>query len=131
MSLFDASFFKRLGFYMFGLSIGIVFIAFFFKKKTEETGTSFCYFPNCRTLKDMRSKPISYAEEINELLSTKALDSTDIISFFTSGDVDFARSDTKSIPCRTYYIEGMVKGGEAVLEVMNCNEKVLVKGLTY
>jgi hypothetical protein len=129
MSLFDASFFKRLGFYLFGLSIGIVFLAFFFKKKTEETGVSFCYFPNCRTLKDMRSKPISYSAEIQRLLANQQLDTTDINSFFNDGDVDFGRSDTKSVACKTYYIEGVVNTKEAVLEVKNCREKVLVQAL--
>lgn len=129
MSLFDAAFFKRLGFYLFGLSIGIIFLAFFFKKKTEETGTEFCYFPNCRTLKDIRSKPISYSEEINELLQTEKLDSTDIASFLTDGSVDFKRSDTKSVPCKTYFIEGVVDEQEAVLEVKNCREKVLIQNL--
>ncbi len=130
MSLFDASFFKRLGFYLFGLSIGIIFLAFFFKKKTKETGVSFCYFPNCRTLKDMRSKPISYSEEINQLLENQQLDTTDINSFFRDGDVDFGRSDTKSVPCKTYFIEGIIDENEAVLEVKNCLEKVLVQGLS-
>lgn len=129
MSLFDAAFFKRLGFYLVGLSIGIVFLAFFFKKKTEETGTEFCYFPNCRTLKDIRSKPISYSGEINELLQTEELDSTDIIAFLNDGDVDFRRSDTKSVPCKTYFIEGVVDQKEAVLEVQNCRDEVLVKKL--
>lgn len=128
MALFDASFFKRLGFYLFGLSVGIVFLAFFFKKKTEETGVSFCYFPNCRTLKDMRSKPISYSQEIQQLLVNQQLDTTDIMAFFKDGDVDFGRSDTKSVPCKTYFIEGTINEKEAVIEVKNCRGKVLVEG---
>ena len=129
MSLFDASFFKRLGFYLFGLSIGIIFLAFFFKKKTEETGTSFCYLPNCRTLKDMRSKPISYSEEIKALIASQELDSTDITKFFIEGDVDFGKSDTKSVPCKTYFIEGIVGEKNAVLEVKNCQEQIFVSSI--
>ncbi len=129
MSIFDAAFFKRLGFYLFGLSIGIVFLAFFFKKKTDETGVSFCYLPNCRTLKDMRSKPISYSKEISAMLGSGQIDSTDIVSFFTSGDVDFGKSDTRSTPCRTYFINGTLKGAKAVLKVGNCTERVEVIGL--
>ena len=129
MSLFDASFFKRLGFYLFGLSIGIVFLAFFFKKKTEETGVSFCYFPNCRTLKDMRTKPISYSDEIQALLADKQLDTIMINDFFQNGDVDFSRSDTESQPCKTYFVEGIVNEKETVLKVKNCPTKVLVEQL--
>ncbi len=129
MSLFDASFFKRLGFYLIGLSIGIVFLAFFFKKKTEATGVSFCYFPNCRTLKDLRSKPISYSDEIQALLANKQLDTIMITNFFQNGDVDFGRSDTESKPCKTYFIEELVNEKERVLQVKNCPTEVLVEKL--
>ncbi len=116
---------------MVGLSIGIVFLTFFFKKKTEETGTSFCYFPNCRTLKDIRSKPVSYAEEVQKLLQNNQLDSLDIVHFFNEGEVDFGKSDTKSTSCKTYFIEGSINDKKAVLKVKNCLEKVLVEEISY
>ena len=75
-------FLKRLGFYMIGLAIGIVFLAFFLKKKSEETGTEFCYFPNCRTLKDIRSKPLSYSDEIEAKLKETGFDVECAISTF-------------------------------------------------
>lgn len=120
-------FLKRLGFYMIGLAIGIVFLAFFLKKKSSETGTEFCYFPNCRTLKDIRSKPLSYSEEIKTMIETKKLDSLDINSLLTGGDVDFRRSDTKSAGCKTYFIEGEVKGEAVILKVKNCRNKALAE----
>lgn len=118
------AFLKRLGFYLVGLSIGIVFLTVFLKKKTEETGTEFCYFPNCRTLKDLRSKPISYSDEIKGLMEEKKLDTLDIAYFLRKGEVDFGKSDTKSKPCKTYFIEGLVKDKEALMKVINCTEKV-------
>jgi len=121
------AFLKRLGFYLVGLSIGIVFLTIFLKKKTEQTGTEFCYFPNCRTLKDIRSKPISYSENINTMLADKQLDSLDIVGFLNDGEVDFGRSDTKSKLCKTYYIDGYVKEKEAVLKVRNCREEVVIE----
>ena len=129
MSLFDASFFKRLGFYLIGLSVGIVFLAFFFKKKTEETGVSFCYFPNCRTLKDMRSKPMAYSDRISEMLENQALDTLLINSFFTDGDVDFSSSDTKARPCKKYRIDHEMNGVPATMYVDNCADKVVVTDL--
>lgn len=125
------AFLKRLGFYLVGLSIGLVFLAFFLKKKSEETGVEFCYFPNCRTLKDIRSKPISYSEEISELLQNKRLDSTGIAYFLTEGNVDFGKSDTKSKPCKTYFIKGKVMNEEAVLKVRNCSEKAIIENLSF
>ncbi|MEL6918730.1 MAG: DUF4258 domain-containing protein [Bacteroidota bacterium] len=125
------AFLKRLGFYLFGLSIGIVFLTFFFKKKSQETGTEFCYFPNCRVLKDMRSKPVSFSESTNEMLRSQQLDSADIRYFFKEGDIDFGRSDTQSKPCKTYLIEAEIKGKEATLQARNCNSKVLVEKITF
>jgi len=50
------AFIKRLGWYLVGVSIGLVFLAFILKKKSGEEGIDFCYLPNCRVLKDIRSK---------------------------------------------------------------------------
>ncbi len=122
-------FIKRLGYFMVGLSIGIVFLTFFLKKKADETGVSFCYLPNCRVLKDMRSKPIEYADRISEMLANQELDSLAITYFLTEGDIDFSSSDTKSKPCKTYHIEGALDLKEVTLEVRNCPNKVTIIGL--
>ncbi|NJB69763.1 hypothetical protein GGR42_000225 [Saonia flava] len=122
---------KRIGFYLVGLSIGIVFLTLFLKKKSEETGVEFCYFPNCRVLKDMRSKPLFYSDEINKMLQEKKLDSLEIANFFTNGDIDFGKSNTKTNPCKSYLIEGEVNGKDAFLKVDNCTAKLLVKSLEY
>ncbi|ADY30791.1 MULTISPECIES: hypothetical protein [Cellulophaga] len=120
------AFIKRLGWYLVGLSIGIVFLTFFLKKKSDETGTEFCYFPNCRVLKDLRSKPLSYSNDIKTLLNNKTIDSTTVAYFLNDGDIDFGNSDTKSTPCKTYKIEGLIKEKEAVLTVINCTDKVVI-----
>ena len=124
-------FLKRLGFFLVGLSIGLVFLAVFLRKKSDETGVSFCYLPNCRTLKDIRSKPLTYSEEIKQLINNKELDSTIISSFLLDGDVDFGDSDTKSKPCKTYLIQGEVHQKEAILTVSNCASKARVESITY
>ena len=120
------AFLKRLGFYLFGLAIGLIFLAVFFKKKSDETGVEFCYFPNCRTLKDIRSKPLTYSEEINTLLSSKKMDSTDIQEMLINGEVDFNKSDTKSEPCRIYFIASQ----KGFFEVKNCPEKAVLSSFT-
>ena len=120
------AFLKRLGFYLFGLSIGLVFLAFFFKKKSEETGVSFCYLPNCRTLKDLRSKPLEYADHIAKMIADKELDTLVVQQFLVDGDVDFGRSDTKATPCKLYMIEGEFKSKPVTMEVKNCDDKVIV-----
>jgi hypothetical protein len=122
-------FIKRLGYFMVGLSIGIVFLTFFLKKKTEETGVSFCYLPNCRVLKDMRSKPLYYSDVISEMLASQELDSLSLANLFNEGDINFGDSDTKSKPCKTYRIEGEIAQKPIIMEVKNCPERVTVLSL--
>ena len=125
------AFFKRLGYFLLGLSIGLVLLTIFLKKKSEITDVSFCYLPNCRTLKDIRLKPLYYSEVLDKMLKNKEIDSTDINNFLYNGDVDFGRSDTKSVPCKTYFIEGEFRNKQAVLKVINCIKKVTVATLEY
>ena len=125
------AFLKRLGFYLFGLAIGLVFLAIFFKNKTEETGVEFCYFPNCRTLKDIRSKPLSYSGDVKELMNGNQLDSVKIAYFLREGKVDFKKSDTKSNPCSTYIIEVEFDEKPAVMTVQNCPDNALIKNVDF
>ena len=118
------SFLKRLGYFLFGLSIGLVFLAFFLKKKSAETGTSFCYLPNCRVLKELRSKPISLAKITAS--STLILDSVQIQEFLLDGKVDFEASDTKAEPCGLYVINLKAEVRPAQITVENCRDSVRV-----
>ena len=125
------AFLKRLGFYLFGLAIGLVFLAIFFKKKTEETGVSFCYFPNCRTLQDIRSKPLAYSDDVRELMNGNQLDSVKIAYFLREGKVDFKKSDTKSKPCKTYIIEVEFEEKPAIMTVQNCLDNALIEKVNF
>jgi len=125
------AFIKRLGFYLIGLSIGLVFLTIFFKKKSEETGVEFCYLPNCRTLKDIRSKQFSYSPEVYTLLENEQIDSTQIAFFLKEGDVDFNKSDTKTSACKTYVIEGTLIGRPSTIKVRNCQNTAEFKTITF
>lgn len=118
-------FLKRLGWYLVGLSIGMLFLVFFLKKKSGEGGFEICYFPNCRVLKDMRSKTLTFAEDLPE----QYRDTTLIIRFLTNGDVDFGKSDTKSEPCKTYFISKEVEGENLEMKAMNCKNKMVVEAI--
>ena len=117
------AFLKRLGWYLIGFSIGLVFLFFFVKKKSGESGLDICYFPNCRVLKDIRSKPISYANGLENLFPQ---DSILWNSFFKEGNIDFGSSDTKSEPCKTYIISN---DGGRIISLKNCPEKVVVESM--
>jgi len=120
------AFLKRLGFYLIGLSIGLVFLFFFLKKKSDETGVSFCYFPNCRVLKELRSKPYTYSKQIDQMVADQTLDTLTIDYFMNEGDVNFKKSNTKNTTCKTYLIEGVVKEKLMTLTVKNCDSTVLI-----
>ena len=125
------AFLKRLGFYLFGLSIGLIFLSIFLRKKSEATGVEFCYFPNCRTLKDIRSKPLTYSGDVRAMMDNEQLDSLTISYFLTDGKVDFKNSDTKSKPCRTYIIEADVNKKKAVMTVRNCPDSSLIDEVKF
>jgi hypothetical protein len=111
---------------LIGLSVGLIFLAVFLKKKSEETGTRFCYFPNCRVLKELRSKPLAYSEGIQRMLANGELDSLDISRFLTAGEVDFDKSDTGASPCKLYFINEYYKEKPAAMKVVNCKDEVLI-----
>lgn len=122
-------FLKRLGFFFFGLAIGLIFLAIFLKKKSDETGVEFCYFPNCRVLKDLRSKPMAFDEQLSEMLLNNELDTLQLKAFFVDGKVLFGSSDTQAKPCKIYLIEGEIDLEKFTMEVENCDDKVIVLGL--
>lgn len=120
---------KKIGFYLIGLSIGIIFLTFFMKGKNTEI----CYFPNCRVLKDIRSKDLNYSPMIQELIDNRVIDTVQLDSVLRYGDIDFGRSVTKETPCKTYFIEGSINKKAIELEVNNCDgyaEIISVEQLT-
>jgi len=119
------AFLKRLGWYLVGLSIGLIFLVFFLKKKSGEEGLDFCYFPNCRVLKDMRSKTLTFSKSLPE----QYRDTLMIQSFLEDGDVDFGKSDTKSEPCKTYFISHEYNGKELEMEAKNCEKEIMVENI--
>lgn len=119
------AFLKRLGWYLVGLSIGLIFLVFFLKKKSGEEGLDFCYFPNCRVLKDMRSKTLTFSKSLPE----QYRDTLMIQFFLEDGDVDFGKSDTKSEPCKTYFILHEYNGKELEMEAKNCEKEIMVENI--
>lgn len=120
-------FLKRLGYYLAGLSVGLIFLAFFLKKKSEETGVSFCYLPNCRVLKDLRSKPHLYSDEVSRQIQSQELDTTGLSLVFLEGDINFKKSNPRGEPCAHYTIEGTLNKSDVSLEVISCKDEVFIE----
>ncbi len=119
-------FLKRLGFFLVGLSVGLVFLAIFLRKKADQTGTEFCYLPNCRVLKELRSKPLAYSDDIQSMLQKGQLDSLGIARFLKEGNIDFGQSDPQATPCKIYLIEAPYNQTHHLMEVRNCRDSVLL-----
>ncbi|MDG1572985.1 DUF4258 domain-containing protein [Robiginitalea sp. M366] len=109
-------FLKRFGWYLIGLSIGLIFLAVFLRKKSEETGVEFCYLPNCRVLKDLRSKPLEKGAALQV-----PTDSLAVAYLLKHGEVLFGQSTPRKEPCGVYVVEGQYQEQALRLTLENCD----------
>jgi hypothetical protein len=117
------SFLKRFGYYLIGLSVGLIFLAVFLRKKSESTGTEFCYLPNCRVLKALRSKPLQFEPNLKSIA-----DSTKVIFLLKEGDVDFGDSEPRAKPCGIFVVRGNIGGANIQMTLQNCEEITKITG---
>jgi hypothetical protein len=99
----------------------LIFLAIFLKKKTDETDTEFCYLPNCRVLKELRSKPLRIDTGLG-----KIPDSLLIQFLLKEGEVDFGLSDTRADPCKIYRISGSTGEKDLNITIENCDTYTLL-----
>lgn len=118
---------KRLGYFLIGLSFGIVFLTFFLKSKRAE----FCYLPNCRVLKNIRSKSFSIVPDAQKVLDLNHIQKNDLNLILENADVDFSKSETKSEPCKTYVIEAEWSEKPVILKIKNCPEKAVLEDFKF
>ena len=108
---------RRFGLYGFGFAIGILLVIFILGGKDASCN----WMPNARMLQIIRSKQISYSEEVQTKVNNALIDSTDIDQVLVMGDIDFSKSEVKNNPCRKYLINGNIKDQKAVLTVKVCD----------
>ena len=119
-------FLKRLGFYLLGFSIGLIFLFYFLKRKNAE----FCYTPNCRVLKNINTKKIEFSSEVNQFLIENKIDSSQINTILKEGDVIFSKSDTHGKPCAVYIVKGAVNNEYIEISIENCELTACVEKIT-
>ena len=107
---------KRIIWYLFGVGLGLVLVIFILKQKNGGKGVEYCYLPNCRVLKELRSKPL----ELSVSLQNK--DTSGIAQALLKGDVQFRRSDVHKEPCGEYWI----LWNQKELQLANCSTAVRV-----
>jgi hypothetical protein len=116
-------------YFFIGLSIGVGFVYYFLMAKANSRGVEFCYLPNCRVLKDIRTKPFEYSNEATKILSQKLIDTIDIKQILTHGEVNFDKSNVKTEKGngKIYIIEGIDKNKKKVIfEVFNYSDKAVL-----
>lgn len=115
---------QRLAYYLLGLLIGGTIVYYFLDVKD----TQFCYLPNCRVLKDLRSKPLTISDKAQISFDKALVDMDDIKACLTYGDVDFDRSNKPEQGGKLYVIEGKNTKKESItVEMINYTERVTIK----
>ena len=114
---------KRFGLYGFGFAIGIVLVFFFLGGKNSSCN----WMPNARMLEIIRSKQISYSEQVQYLINDATIDSTDINYILVEGDIDFSKSQVKNNPCRNYLINGELEDQEVSITVIICDSLATIE----
>ncbi len=118
----------RLAYYIFGLFLGGVFVMWFLKAKATDRGVEFCYLPNCRVLKDLRSKSLAIDSLAQHALDEKWVTIDDIRKSLTYGDVDFEKSNEPYRKGKIYIIEGKTSKNEDItITMVNYHTKVLLE----
>lgn len=118
----------RLAYYLFGLFLGAVFVMWFLKAKASDKGVEFCYFPNCRVLKDLRSKTVTIDSLAKKSLAEKWVTMEDVKQSLHYGTVDFKKSNEPYRKGKIYVIEGKTARNEEItITIVNYTNKVLLE----
>ena len=100
----------------------------FLKAKATDRGVEFCYLPNCRVLKDLRSKSLAIDSLAQHALDEKWVTIDDIRKSLTYGDVDFEKSNEPYRKGKIYIIEGKTSKNEDItITMVNYPERVLLE----
>ena len=109
---------KRIGYYFFGLSIGIVLISFIFNGKK----TSCNYGPQARVKSQLLSKMIIIPDSLIE----RNISSESIKIFIKNSSVDFSMGNTQKDSCKTYVLNGYLSSKKTSIKFENCNRTVSI-----
>tara|TARA_B100001173_G_scaffold10056_1_gene8720 strand:+ start:74 stop:436 length:363 start_codon:yes stop_codon:yes gene_type:complete len=111
--------FYRLGYYLAGFSVGLIFLVFIFSGKK----TSCNYSPSARVKNNFLQKKIEIPPKIN--MKYPYLNDSILKVFIAQGKIDFIKSDTKLDSCKTYHIN-IAYHEDSFLKVANCKKKLIV-----
>ncbi len=114
---------QRVGYYLGGFAIGLIFLAFFLSGKRA----SCSYGPNARVLKNINTKPLKYSIEAQTFIDNKAIDTSIVNTVLRKGNVNFSLSNTTLDSCKIYVIEDKIEKNKFLLTVENCDSLATLK----
>ena len=117
----------RIGYYLGGFSIGLIFLAFFLSGKRA----SCSYGLDARVLKNISTKQLVYSQNVLELLKNKSIDSLTISEILKLGDVDFSKVDRDIEFCKIYIIEHEIDEMDIALTVENCETIATIMSVSF
>ncbi|MGB0376425.1 MAG: hypothetical protein ACPGC5_04440 [Flavobacteriaceae bacterium] len=110
----------RIGYYLFGLSIGLVFVAFFLSGKK----TSCNYGPQARVLADFEKKQFVINPQIK--IQNTLIDSLQFSIMLERATVDFSKSETRLDSCKRYHIDSYFRQQAYEITVENCTKEIKI-----
>lgn len=115
-------FIHRLGYYLGGFSVGLIFLAFFLNGKRASCD----YGPEARVLKNINSKIRLISDDAMQSLNELEIDSISLSNLIRKGNVNFSKSETHRDSCNIYIIENSYNDKPITFEVENCNTKATI-----
>ena len=108
---------NRLLLYGFGFILGSIVVFFIWNKKDA----SFDYMPEARVLKNIHSKKLITSNAVKLILTKYQIDSLSLTNLLNNSEIDFNKSNTKSIPCKTYWVNTIYNTQKLSLIIENCD----------
>ncbi|RMZ51906.1 DUF4258 domain-containing protein [Flavobacteriaceae bacterium PRS1] len=117
----------RIGYYLGGFSIGLIFLAFFLSGKKA----SCSYGLDARVSKNISTKQLVYSQNVLELLKNRSIDTFTISEILKFGDVDFSKVDRDLDFCKLYIIEHEIDEKDIALTVENCETIATIMSVSF
>lgn len=117
----------RLAYFSGGFIIGILLLIFILRGKK----TSCAYFPEARTLKNIRLKDREFSEKSLMFFRENNLDTSVVSTLLHDGDVLFKESITERDSCNEYVIKGKIDTRNLKLRIENCEKVATVMTATF
>ncbi|CAL2102958.1 conserved protein of unknown function [Tenacibaculum sp. 190130A14a] len=113
---------KRIGYYLIGVALGSIGVAYFWKQKD----VSFDYGMDARTLKTIRIKKRLFSKDAKAVMQSNQIDTATISVLLKNADVDFSKSKPRQKPCAEYYVTGKGTLEKIHLYVIRCDSTATI-----